>query len=322
MTSQWLLQRQEISTVMGERPAELLRALAVLGEPPGPEHAVIAKALGLPDVPDNASYSDVFLFQLYPYASVYLGEEGMMGGDAADRIGGFWSALGQVPPKEPDHLSALLALYCDLIAPSSETDPAQEALRAQAASALLHEHLMPWVFPYLTRLRELVGGFYGHWAELLAEVLENEHSAQAEATDLPVHLKSAKELSDPRDSEAADFLAGLLAPARSGVIVTRADLGRMAKELDLGLRAGERRYALEHLLGAEPKLVLGWLATEAKRQADLHRAREPILGAIADFMAGRASRTAELCVALAEESEASDTSADREPLATAGLSDS
>ena len=64
------------------------------------------------------------------------------------------------------------------------------------------------------------------------KVLENEHSAQAEATDLPVHLKSAKELSDPRDSEAADFLAGLLAPARSGVIVTRADLGRMAKELD------------------------------------------------------------------------------------------
>ena len=137
-----------------------------------------------------------------------------------------------------------------------------------------------------------------------------------------MHLKSAKELSDPRDSEAADFLAGLLAPARSGVIVTRADLGRMAKELDLGLRAGERRYALEYLLGVEPKLVLEWLATEVKRQADMHRAREPILGATADFLAGRASRTAELCGALAEESEASDTSADREPLATAGLSDS
>ena len=35
----------------------------------------------------------------------------MLGGEARDRIAGFWRALGLVPPPEPDHLAVMLGLY-------------------------------------------------------------------------------------------------------------------------------------------------------------------------------------------------------------------
>ena len=52
---------------------ELFRALGVLCEPPGPEHERIGAALELPGRAEAGAYADLFLFQLYPYASVYLG---------------------------------------------------------------------------------------------------------------------------------------------------------------------------------------------------------------------------------------------------------
>ena len=66
---------------------ELFRSLAVLSEVPSPESEIAAAALELGSLPSRAEYTDLFEFQLYPYASVYLGDEGMMGGEARDRPG-------------------------------------------------------------------------------------------------------------------------------------------------------------------------------------------------------------------------------------------
>ena len=59
---------------------ELFRALAALAEAPGPEHVRLAELLGLPGRPDPVEFTELFVLQLYPYASVYLGPEGMLGG--------------------------------------------------------------------------------------------------------------------------------------------------------------------------------------------------------------------------------------------------
>jgi len=87
------------------------------------------------------------------------------------------------------------------------------------------------------------------------------------------------------------------------MIVTRADLARVAHEAEVGLRAGERRYALEHLLGQDAVRVLAHLAEEAGRQAVHHAAREPWLGPTATFQAGRARNTEALLTELAQEGE-------------------
>src|SRR5438105_24123 len=77
---------------------ELFRALAVVCEGAGAEHQRVATALGLPAGASPADHTDAFVLQLPPYASMYLGAQGMLGGEAADRVAGFWRALGYVPP--------------------------------------------------------------------------------------------------------------------------------------------------------------------------------------------------------------------------------
>jgi hypothetical protein len=85
-----------------------------------------------------------------------------------------------------------------------------------------------------------------------------------------------------------ELLAALLAPVRAGIVVVQDDLARAASELDLGLRAGERRFALRGLLAQDPAGVLGWLAEEARAQAGRLAALPPITA----WWAARAGATA------------------------------
>ncbi|HUQ31175.1 MAG TPA: molecular chaperone TorD family protein, partial [Pyrinomonadaceae bacterium] len=136
---------------------EIFRALAVLAEPPTEETARLAEALEMDAVPSADEHTELFIFQLYPYASVYLGAEGMMGGEARDRVAGFWRALGGVPPAEADHLSVILALYSRL-AELEDEESGKPALRAGwrgARRAFLWEHLLSWLPVYLSKLSEI-----------------------------------------------------------------------------------------------------------------------------------------------------------------------
>lgn len=283
-------------------PTELFRALAVLAEPPAAAHDAVAEALELGTAPDGAAYAEVFLFQFHPYASVYLGPEGMLGGDARARIAGFWRAVGRTPPAEPDHLSGLLGLYASLLDEASEAATQAEGVMArQSATALLQEHLAPWALTYLDRMAGATSGFYEAWATLAASVLTHEIASTPNPENLCLHLQAAPPLPDPRVDGGAGFAAALLAPVRSGMIVTRRDLGELGRSLGLGLRLGERRFILEHLLAQDTPGVLSGLADAAAAAETLHLARLAVLGPVADFWAARARTTAVLLDALARD---------------------
>jgi TorA maturation chaperone TorD len=237
---------------------EALRALAVLLEAPRHEHAAIAAALELPAPPAADEYTSALVFQAYPYASVYLGAEGMLGGEARDRIAGFWRALGGEPPAEPDHLSVLLAGVADL------ADLAGTA--SSVRGALFWEHVASWMPPYLAALRRIGAPFYLAWADLCAALLAELAGELGPPVRLPLALRAAPACSRaPADLD--ELLATLFAPVRTGVVLVRDDLERAGAELGLGVRAGERRFALRSLLAQDPAGVLGWLATEARAQA-------------------------------------------------------
>ena len=245
---------------------EALRALAVLLEAPRPEHAAIAAALELPVPPAADEYTSVLVFQAYPYASVYLGAEGMLGGEARDRIAGFWRALGGEPPAEPDHLSVLLAGVAAL---------AGSAPASSARGALFWEHVASWMPPYLAALRRIGAPFYLAWADLCATLLAELAGELGPPVRLPLALRAAPACAGaPADLD--ELLATLFAPVRTGVVLVRDDLERAAAELGLGVRAGERRFALRSLLAQDPAGVLGWLATLARAQAAALASLPPI----------------------------------------------
>ncbi len=285
---------------------ELLRTLATLAEPPAPEHRPLADILNLGPAPDRATFTDLFEFQLYPYGSFYLGPEGGLGGEARDRIAGFWRALGEPPPSEPDHISTMLALQARLAelereaATSSGCDGWRRARRAW-----LWEHLLSWLPPYCDKVAAIAPTYYQRWAALLMAALAEEAGAVGEQDRESLHLREAPAIADPRREGGEAFLASLLTPVRSGVILVRSDLERAAGELGLGCRAGERRFALRALLDQGAIGVLWWLSRFAGRAASRYRIRDPAAGS-ADFWSGRATASSELLAELARDGAALD----------------
>jgi hypothetical protein len=137
------------------------------------------------------------------------------------------------------------------------------------------------------------------WAALLGDALSAEAAALSVSGapgQLPLHLRAAPGCLDPRrEGEGLEsFLASLLAPVRSGIILVRADLARAARELGLGLRLGERRLVLKAMFEQDPRPVLGWLAAEANAWADKRQPAVPAVAPLAAYWQDRAAATARL----------------------------
>ncbi len=286
---------------------EIFRALGALVEPPRADLQPVADALGLGALPPMAEHSDLFAFRLYPYASVYLGEEGMLGGEARDRVAGFWRVLGLESPAEPDHLTVLLAFYAQLTgnSPSKTEVPSEpDPRRQQAGRVFYREHLISWLPVYLARLAEVASPFYRRWGELLGEALSDPANGEANPTAarLPLALRQAPPMVDPRRDGAKDFLLALLSPVRCGFILLRDDLLRAGGELGLAARVGERRFVLEALLSQGPEATLGWLSRFASQQAASHRS---LLGPgwLSTFWSERAEASAGLLAELRDSAE-------------------
>ncbi|MDH3255009.1 MAG: molecular chaperone TorD family protein [Acidobacteriota bacterium] len=282
---------------------EIFRALGTLVEPPVEEHRCVADLLELGSPPGASTYSEVFLFQLYPYASVYLGPEGMLGGDARDRIAGFWRVLDETPPRECDHLALMLSLYarlCELR--ENADDDKTEAFWSHARRAFFWEHMASWLPVFLNKLEQIADDYYGRWGRLLRQVIVAEAESLTAQETLSLHLREAPAFEDPRERGGETFLESLLVPVRSGMILVRSDLERAAGELELGRRVGERKFVLKALLAQDADATFEWLEGEAVGWEGLHRARVATFEAISDFWAERAARTAELLATLRDES--------------------
>ena len=265
------------------------RALGALCEPPDPAHAGLAAALGLPVPPDAATFTGVFVFQLVPYAAPYLSPDGMLGGEAADRVAGFWRALQLTPPRDPDHLAALLGLYATLAErENAEIRPDRAGTWREARRALLWEHLLTWVPAYVHAMTALSAGFHSAWARLLRAALLAEARVLVSPQCPPLHLRDVPEL----PGAGPDLVRALLAPARSGLLITRNDLMSAAAAAGLGARAGGREFALRTLLDSGQPAVSGWLAGHAAWWAKQHRADVASLPRIAEHWLGRAQASA------------------------------
>ena len=278
--------------------ADVFRALAVVCEEISPASTRVGAVLGFAGPPDAAAHTDLFCLELPPYASIHLGAEGMLGGEARHRIAGTWRALGFTPPAEPDHLAALLGLYAALVdAESHATDPARKVLRREARRAVLWEHLLTWVPGYAAACAVIGTSDYRIWAQALQAALLSE-AAQLDSSEgrsgerLPAPLRDAPPpvLADPDDLDA--MLDEVLVPIRSGVIITRRDLAAAARSLGLGLRLGERRFVLSALAAQDPAALCQWLSAHARTWTEQHRSLVPSLGATARFWQDRSAALA------------------------------
>lgn len=220
----------------------------------------------------------MFVLSLPPHAAIHLGADGKLGGEGLDRVAGFWRALGLTPPGDADHLGALLMLYAEL--GDAETPAQNESSRAQlrrAREALLWEHLWSWAPGYLTAVQRLCTPRLGTWARLTLDALAREARCCAAPATLPLALRAAP----PPLAQAVSnshLLDLLLAPVRSGIVLTRENLREAADAAGVGYRVGERRYTLQAMLDQDPAATLGWLSGFARQWASWHIEQQPVTG--------------------------------------------
>ncbi len=273
----------------GAAPAgrfELLRALGELSSTSPAASAAVSRALGL-EAMSAADHTRVFVLDLPPFASIHLGAEGKLGGEGADRVAGLWRALGLTPPADPDHLAVLLGLYAELAEASRgcRTEAARRRLE-HARTVLLAEHLASWLPGYLIA----ASGYpaVAAWAALTAAALRRELEEVGVPEQLPVALRDAPP-GPARASGAGDLLDALVAPLRAGFVLTHQDLEDAGATTGLGVRRGERRYALQAMFDQDPLATCGWLADHALRWSSAHRESD---GPFARWWASRARETA------------------------------
>ena len=268
---------------------------------PPPYCLPVLTSLGLP-APTAAEHTGVFVLSAPPHAAIYLGEAGQLGGEALDRVAGFWRAIGLRPPPDADHLGALLMLYAELAdaQAAAHRETTRDRLR-HAREALLFEHLWSWAPGYLTAVTRLGVPSLAAWARLTGSALGAEARRAAPPAALPLALRTAPApvsfapVSSARVSSAerGQLLEALLAPVRSGVLLTSADLRAAAAAAGLGYRVGERRYALRALLDQDAAATVAWLGGHASQWAARHAAQQPVAGPDPRrWWARRAARTA------------------------------
>ena len=268
---------------------ELLRAVGAIADNPADARAA-CRALGVPEL-DSHEHTEFFVLNCPPYASVYLGPDGALGGEGADRVAGFWRVIGVSPPAEPDHLSSLLSLYASLgQAAADSTRPATAGALGRAQAALLSEHLWPWLPAYLDAALDLAAPPITAWAGLTRSVVSAEIRAHPVPPLLPLALRAAP-AAPTADGSLGELVGALLTPVRSGIIVTRQRLADAAAEAGVGHRIGERRFTLRAMLEQDPAATLRWLTGESGRWARRHASRAAD-GGVSQWWAARAAYTA------------------------------
>ena len=270
---------------------ELLRALGAVADSPAAARSV-GPALGLDPVSD-AEHTEAFVLNCPPYAAICLGPQGAIGGEGADRVAGFWRAIGLTPPAEPDHLAALLGLYARLgEAVTGARRPATAAALAQSQAVLFWEHVWPWLPAYLDAVADLAVPSLTRWADLAGRAVAAEFGRLPACPRRPLALREAPPGASP-ELGPADLVELLTVPVRSGLVLTRRRLAEGAGRAGLGFRIGERRFALRAMLEQDPRAILAWLAGEAERWQRRHRDRVPA-DDVTGWWAARAGRTGQV----------------------------
>lgn len=281
---------------------DVLRLLAAISRAPTEQHTHFATALGLPSPSDlqqwRIAHTATFVQQCPPHASFIVGNDGNIGGEAADRVADFRHMLGaSIVPGQVDGLPDLLADYADLVAQATDDARAQHA-----RATLLWEHLLSWITPYLDSVARSAPSPYDRWALLTRDVLYLEVDAVPAPQRLPLHLRAAPMAADLLSAETAEqAVRMMLTPIASGVVFTRADLARVPMQEQFGAVHYSRIVVIKYLLERAGPETLAWLAQETRIQAQARAAERPRLGCIATFWSGRAVASAEALSTMAAE---------------------
>jgi TorA maturation chaperone TorD len=207
-----------------------------------------------------ADHSHLFGFNIFPYQSLFLDEASSLGGRVSEEVLEFYNRVGFSVLQGgecPDHIGLELAFLAFLSA--GEADAWEDgqmpvAQRNRRWQRRFHdEHLLRWL-PGLSRaVRQQGERFYTALADLTLQ-LALEHRKDL-ANDLPAPRQDFQlppipdEIKNEMPSLNGVALI-LLTPAYSGLYLSRDDISRLARPLNIPCGVGARQQMLTYLVQA------------------------------------------------------------------------
>lgn len=215
----------------------------------------------LPDAPEARAvrHEAVFGRGVPSYASVFLSEDGLLGGEVTDAVRSTFERIGFPAGRtdvEPDHAGVLAAAMSFLTGAEADAlrDGRAVAGLRRCQEELLAAHLVPWIGLWERAVAQQgipeaaqVAGLYRDLVEGQAEVPEPPASTEQLLDDPKVGLKAVARY--------------LLVPGRCGVWLSLHDIQRIADRAGLACGFGRRVQMMESLWfsavdhGRVPELV-------------------------------------------------------------------
>jgi TorA maturation chaperone TorD len=199
-----------------------------------------------------ASHHELFQFNIFPYESFFLGEDGLVGGEVTAVVNQSYFQLGwqtAVAATEADHLGHELACLAFLGAQEAE---AWESYQTAAATDwqtrqqfFLQNHLLLWAPNCLLAIQEQSDPLYAELAQMTLSLLL---SHTGDVSPPPHFLPPVQNILAHEKSGFKEIAHFLLLPGLSGITLSRDNIGQLGRQFDLPRGFGSRGTMLLNLL--------------------------------------------------------------------------
>jgi hypothetical protein len=218
-----------------------------------------------------AEHHRVLGFEVFPYASVFLSEDGQLGGQITHEVTERYAAAGfgrSWSDVEGDHLGVELLFMANLCAREVRAAGLEagelETLHAHQRD-FLDAHLLRWLPCMVAALRNQEAPFTQALVEMSLELaIDHRERLQGSTPDekLPAHPDLARLLGDPK-TRLKDVARFLLSPVQAGFFLCRQEISALATQAGGPKGFGGRLELLESAMfgavdrGHWPEFVRG-----------------------------------------------------------------
>ncbi|MCB8924807.1 MAG: molecular chaperone TorD family protein [Ardenticatenaceae bacterium] len=218
----------------------------------------LTAVLPKPYIADNAAanHHELFQFNIFPYESFFLGEDGLVGGDVTAVVNQHAFQLGwqtAVTNNQADHLGHELACLAFLVtqeAEASESDQLAAANDWQTKQQFfLQSHLLRWAPTCLLAIQQQANPFFAELAQVTLNLLLSHADELARSASAPpAFLPPVPDILANDKTGFKEIVHFLLLPALSGIYLSRDTIGQLGRQFDLPRGFGSRETMLLNLL--------------------------------------------------------------------------
>lgn len=226
------------------------------------QHGLTAETAALLDISKTdahfgAAHYQLFVHNVYPYETIFLGDDGLLGGNISERVAAFYQRIGfhSNNSDNTDHLSTELSAmaylcFAELDAIEDQVPHQAERLR-QLQRRFLDEHLLRWLPAFVIAVEQQGKSVYTDVVRQSFELVCTHRTQLGDdlmAADEVFSLPQAPDLLANEKTSLRDIAHYLLTPAYTGFFVSFSDIKRLGTKFRAPHGFGKRHLMLTNLL--------------------------------------------------------------------------